>query len=119
MKTQIDMTELKNVPKNGYKVISTFSGCGGSSLGYKLAGYDVKCAVEFIPNAADTYSANFPDTPVIVKDVREISGEDLMNLTGIKKYELDIFDGSPPCCAFSINGSREKGWGQGKKVFFY
>lgn len=115
MKTQIDMTELKNVPKNGYKVISTFSGCGGSSLGYKLAGYDVKCAVEFIPNAADTYSANFPDTPVIVKDVRDITGEDLMNMTGIKKYELDIFDGSPPCCAFSINGSREKGWGKVKK----
>ena len=114
MKTQIDMTELKDVPKNGYKVISTFSGCGGSSLGYKLAGYDVKCAVEFIPKASETYSANFPDTPVIEKDIRDITGEDLMNLTGIKKYELDIFDGSPPCCDFSINGKREKGWGKVK-----
>ena len=87
MKTQIDMTELKNIPKNGHKVISTFSGCGGSSLGYKLAGYNVKCAVEFIPKASETYSANFPDTPVIEKDVRDITGEDLMKLTEIKKYE--------------------------------
>ena len=33
------MEEIEKLDKNGYKVISTFSGCGGSSLGYKLAGY--------------------------------------------------------------------------------
>lgn len=112
MKTQIDMAELNKIPKNGYKVISTFSGCGGSSLGYKLAGYDVKCAVEFIPNAAETYSANFPGTLIIEKDVRCVTGKDLLEKAGIKKYELDILDGSPPCCDFSINGKREKGWGK-------
>ena len=114
MKTQIDLKDLPNVKKNGYSVISTFSGCGGSSLGYKLAGYDVKCAVEFIPNAAETYRANFPDTPVIEKDVRDITGEELLQIAGLKKGELDILDGSPPCCDFSINGKREKGWGKVK-----
>ena len=115
MKTQIDMKDLDKVKKNGYKVISTFSGCGGSSLGYKLAGYDVKCAVEFIPKAADTYEANFPNTTVIREDVRNVSGEQLMKLAGVNKYELDVLDGSPPCCAFSINGNREKDWGKVKK----
>lgn len=114
MKTQIDLKDLPNVKKNGYSVISTFSGCGGSSLGYKLAGYDVKCAVEFIPNASETYKANFPDTPVVEKDVRDISGEELLKIAGLKKGELDILDGSPPCCDFSINGKREKGWGKVK-----
>lgn len=114
MKTQIDMSELDNIETNGYTVVSTFSGCGGSSLGYKLSGYDVKCAVEFIPNAAETYLANFPNTPVIQKDIRDITGEDIMKITGIKKYELDILDGSPPCCDFSINGKREEGWGKVK-----
>ena len=114
MKTQIDMTELKDIEKNSYKVISTFSGCGGSSLGYKLAGYDVKCAVEFIKNAADTYKANFPGTPVVEKDIRNIDGQELLDIAGIKKFELDILDGSPPCCDFSINGKREAGWGKVK-----
>ena len=41
MKTQIDMKDLDSIPSNGYNVVSTFSGCGGSSLGYKLAGYSV------------------------------------------------------------------------------
>lgn len=109
------MTEINNIAKNGYKVVSTFSGCGGSSLGYKLAGYDVKCAVEFIRNASETYKANFPNTYVIEKDVRDITGEEILNITGLKKYELDIFDGSPPCCDFSINGKREEGWGKVKK----
>lgn len=115
MKTQIDLKDLSKIKKNGYNVISTFSGCGGSSLGYKLAGYNVLCAVEFIPNAAETYRANFPDTPVIEKDIRNITGEELLQMTGLKKGELDVLDGSPPCCDFSINGKREKGWGKVKK----
>lgn len=109
------MSDLDSVCKNGYNVISTFSGCGGSSLGYKLAGYNVKCAVEFIKNAYDTYKENFPNTPVIEKDIRTITGEEILNLVGLKKYELDLFDGSPPCCDFSINGKREEGWGKVKK----
>lgn len=114
MKTQLDMTEINKINKNGYIVASTFSGCGGSSLGYKLAGYDVRCAVEFIPNASETYKSNFPNTYVIEKDVREIKGDEILNKVGIKKYELDILDGSPPCCDFSINGKREAGWGKVK-----
>jgi DNA (cytosine-5)-methyltransferase 1 len=114
MKTQLDMKEINCIPKNGYNIISLFSGCGGSSLGYKLAGYNVRCAVEFIDKAADTYKANFPNTPVLKKDVREISGEELLEFAGLKKYEVDILDGSPPCCDFSINGKREKGWGKVK-----
>lgn len=111
MKTQIDMKDLDTIKKNEYNVISTFSGCGGSSLGYKLAGYNVLSALEFIPNAYNTYKANFPSTIVIEKDIRDINGQYILNLSNIKKYELDILDGSPPCSDFSINGKREKGWG--------
>ena len=52
------MEDIKKVEPNGYKVISTFSGCGGSSLGYKLAGYKVIWANEFIPRAAEVYKLN-------------------------------------------------------------
>ena len=44
-------------------VISTFAGCGGSSLGYKWAGYDELLAVEWDEHAAETFKANFPEVP--------------------------------------------------------
>lgn len=95
---------------NGRKVISTFSGCGGSSLGYKLAGFKVVAALEFIPEAVETYLANAPDTPVLQKDVREVSGLDLMHLAGVRRGDIDILDGSPPCSGFSFSGRREDTW---------
>lgn len=114
MKTQLDMTDIANIPKNKYNVVSLFSGCGGSSLGYELAGFNVKCAVEFIPTAAEVYRLNHPNTAVIEKDVRDVTGDEILDLLKMKKGELDILDGSPPCSDFSINGKREAGWGKVK-----
>lgn len=112
MKTQLDMEQINNIPKNGYNVVSLFSGCGGSSLGYKLSGFDVKLAVEFIPKAREVYELNHPNTIVLQRDIRDIEGKEILDAINISKYELDILDGSPPCCAFSINGKREAGWGK-------
>jgi DNA (cytosine-5)-methyltransferase 1 len=106
------MADLKRLPLNGYTVISTFSGCGGSSLGYKLAGFDVGAALEFDKEAADTYEANFPNTPVLRKDIRETSGAELLAAAKLKPGEVDVLDGSPPCASFSTAGKREKGWGK-------
>lgn len=100
---------------NSYKVVSLFSGCGGSSLGYKLAGMKVLLANEFIPAAAETYRANFPNTIMLEKDIRQITGKDILDLTGLKIGELDVLDGSPPCQAFSMMGKREAKWGQVSK----
>jgi len=109
------MVEIAALPKNGLKVASTFSGCGGSSLGYKMAGFDVVYANEFIPAAQDSYAANFPSTFLDKRDIREVKPEDILKATGLRKGELDILDGSPPCAAFSTAGSREKGWGEIRK----
>ncbi len=86
-------------------VLSTFSGCGGSSLGYKLAGFDVRLAVEFDPHAAATYRANF-STPVIEGDIHAVTGKEVLRTTGLAKGELDVLDGSPPCQGFSVAGLR-------------
>jgi DNA (cytosine-5)-methyltransferase 1 len=109
------MPEIKQIPWNGFNVISTFSGCGGSSLGYKMAGYRVLWANEFIPAAQDTYIANHKDTFLNRNDIRQVTPEDIFKETGLSKGELDIFDGSPPCAAFSTAGKREAGWGKVKK----
>ena len=91
-------------------VVSTFSGCGGSSLGYKRAGFDVKLALDFEENAVKTYQMNFPDNTVWKANIRDVTGDMILKEIGIKSFELDIFDGSPPCTPFSTSGIREKGW---------
>jgi DNA (cytosine-5)-methyltransferase 1 len=95
-----------------YKVISLFSGCGGSSLGYQMAGLKVLLANEFVPEAANTYRANFPNTLVIEDDIRKITGKQILDKVGLQSGELDILDGSPPCQGFSMIGKREEKWGK-------
>ena len=90
-----------------FSVISTFSGCGGSSLGYKLAGGDVRLAVEWNNNAVATYRLNFPDTPIYHGDIAKITVDQCWQKSGLEPGELDILDGSPPCQGFSTAGKRQ------------
>lgn len=109
------MQEIAALPWNGYRVVSTFSGCGGSCLGYRMAGFKVVWASEFVPEAQKTYKANHPDSILDTQDIRQVRPEQILKAIGLKVGELDIFDGSPPCAAFSTAGKREKGWGKVKK----
>jgi DNA (cytosine-5)-methyltransferase 1 len=109
------MSEIADLPWNGFNAISTFSGCGGSSLGYKMAGFRVLWASEFIPSAQQTYRANHPKTILDTRDIRQVKAEEILAAIGMKRGELDLFDGSPPCASFSTAGSREAGWGKVKK----
>jgi DNA (cytosine-5)-methyltransferase 1 len=90
-----------------FNVISTFAGCGGSSLGYKWAGGKVLAAVEWDENAVQTYRLNHKDTIVLHRDITTVTAQELLDLTGLKAGELDIFDGSPPCQGFSTAGKRQ------------
>ena len=111
------MEEIKAIEPNGYKVVSTFAGCGGSSLGYKLAGYNVLWANEFVNHAVEIYKANHKTTIVDNTDVRKVNAEDILKTLNLKKGELELFDGSPPCMSYSTAGKREKNWGKEKKYF--
>ena len=103
----MSIIELKNEPSNGLNLISLFAGCGGSSLGYKAAGYDIRLSVEWDKGAAPTYRDNFPETPVFQGDIGDLSIEEAINLSGLKPGELDVLDGSPPCQGFSSAGERK------------
>jgi DNA (cytosine-5)-methyltransferase 1 len=110
------MEEIRALPWNGFTAASTFSGCGGSSTGYRMAGFKLLWASEFIDAARDSYKANAaPHTIVDGRDIREVQPEDILKATGLKPGELDLFDGSPPCASFSTAGKREAGWGKVKK----
>ena len=87
-------------------VISLFAGCGGSSLGYKWAGYKELLAIDFDENAHETFKLNF-DCPAWLRDVREVTSNEILDFCKIKKGELDVLDGSPPCQGFSTAGKRK------------
>ena len=109
---------VKDVKKasaqNRFTVVSCFAGGGGSSTGYRLAGGKILLINEFVEEAIASYKKNYPDTPVLVDDIKKYAGKDFLNKIKLKEGDLDILDGSPPCSAFSVAGKREKGWDKTK-----
>jgi len=105
------MADVRATTPNGFKVVSTFSGCGGSCLGLRMAGFEVVWASEFVEAARETYSRNH-GTPVDPRDIRTVQPEEILEAIGMEPGELDLFEGSPPCSAFSLAGKREKKWGE-------
>jgi DNA (cytosine-5)-methyltransferase 1 len=101
--------------KQLFNVVSLFAGGGGSSTGYRLAGGKVLAINEFIESAQETYHENYPDTYIFKQDIRDLTGEMILEKIQMKKGELDILDGSPPCASFSIAGAKDKMWGEVKK----
>lgn len=107
-----NLADLKYVKGNGKKVFSCFSCGGGSSMGYKLAGYEMIGCCEIDPRMVAVYRQNLHPPLVYNVDVRELLNQPLQSVL----YELDILDGSPPCSVFSVAGDREAGWNK-EKVF--
>jgi len=97
--------------KNGLKVFSTFACGGGSSMGYKLAGYEVIGANDIDPQMAKVYQHNHKPKHYFLCPIGDLLTKELPD----DLYNLDILDGSPPCSTFSMAGSREKAFGKDKK----
>ena len=89
-----------------YTAIDLFSGCGGLSQGLQDAGYRVLAAVEIDQKACETYRANHREVKLLVGDIRQVSAAKLLRSTGLKKGELDLLAGCPPCQGFSTLRAR-------------
>lgn len=98
---------MDKVPKHGHSVFSCFACGGGSSMGYKLSGYDVIGCCEIDPRVNAVYRENLHPRYNFICDVRDLKNASLPE----DLYHLDILDGSPPCSVFSMIGKREAGWG--------
>ena len=94
------------------KVFSCFSCGGGSTMGYKLAGFDVVGCCEIDPRMAAVYEANHHPRHVYVEDIRDFAKRESYP---DELYGLDVLDGSPPCSTFSLMGERERNWGKEKR----
>ena len=99
--------DMNTTNKPDRTLVSLFAGCGGSSLGYKQAGFDIRLAVEWDTKAADVYKRNFDGTQMFVGDIADLTDEQALEITGLQPGELDVMDGSPPCQGFSTAGQRK------------
>jgi DNA (cytosine-5)-methyltransferase 1 len=98
--------------KDKGKVFSCFACGGGSTMGYKLAGFDVLGCNEIDPKMIEAYKVNHNPKYAYLEPIQTFKmREDLPQ----ELYELDILDGSPPCSSFSMAGNREKDWGEEKQ----
>lgn len=103
------LSDNLKVERHNKKVFGTFVCGGGSTMGYKLAGYNHLGGVEFTQHFSKIYKKNFNPKYFYLEDIRNFNQrEDLPK----ELYNLDLLDGSPPCAAFSTSGIGEKIWGE-------
>jgi len=101
-----------NFTKDKGTVFSCFACGGGSTMGYKLAGFDVLGCNEIDPKMIEAYRTNHKPKFSYLEPIQTFKlRKDLPK----ELYNLDILDGSPPCSSFSMAGNREKDWGKEKK----
>lgn len=100
-----------NFPKNKGKVFSCFACGGGSTMGYKLAGFDVIGYLDIDKRMAEMYERNHKPKFGFIEGIQTFKNR--LDLPS-ELFNLDILDGSPPCSSFSMCGNREKDWGKEK-----
>lgn len=86
--------------------IDLFAGAGGLSLGLEQAGFDVVGAVEYDAIHMATHEYNFPGAAHLCASVSDISGSDILGKVKLKRGEVDLMAGGPPCQGFSLIGKR-------------
>jgi len=84
------------------KVIDLFAGCGGLSLGFQQAGFEIVGFIEHWKPAIKTHLANFPESKHIGSDITQVTEQDLEKY----KEKVDVIIGGPPCQGFSLCGKR-------------
>lgn len=87
-------------------VIDLFCGCGGFSLGFEEAGFNIALGIDLWEDATITFKHNHPNAKVINKDIVETSTEELLEAAGLSADQVDVIIGGPPCQGFSISGKR-------------
>ena len=98
--------------KDKGNVFSCFACGGGSTMGYKLAGFDVIGCNEIDAKMMEAYKVNHNPKFSYLESITTFKNrKDLPK----ELYNLDILDGSPPCSSFSMAGNRDKDWGKEKK----
>ena len=96
------MTKSEKMQKKKPTCLDLFCGCGGFSLGFERAGYDVRLGIDVWNDALVTYKHNHTRSAVMCDDLSKIEPKDVAKQLGDK--DIDVIIGGPPCQGFSIAG---------------
>lgn len=88
-----------------YNIIDLFSGCGGLSYGFELAGYKTLLGLDFDAAAVESFKLNHKDAVGVCDDITKISTADLMSK--VNDTSVDVVVGGPPCQGMSLSGPRQ------------
>lgn len=94
-----EFTSGRHIKQCGLNVVDLFCGAGGSSSGFRLAGFNLVGALDNNVKAAATHALNFPECTTVVGDITTLSPEEFHKRIG--EPRVDIVIGSPPCQTFS------------------
>ena len=104
---------MTNAPQKQLSVIDLFAGVGGFTQGFLRVndaglpfGFSSKLLVDVDETAGSTFKKNFPYIPFWVRNLYNVEGKEILDLTKMKRGELDFLIGGPPCQGFSTNGKR-------------
>lgn len=87
-----------------YTVLDLFCGCGGLSLGFEEAGYNILLGIDVWQDALKTYKYNHRNSSTLCADLSTLSVEDVDK--AIESKHVDVIIGGPPCQGFSVAGKR-------------
>src|SRR5258708_22897707 len=94
-------------PPGRLTAVDLFSGAGGITLGLTNAGFDVVFCSDHDESCALTHRRNFPSVPFARESIEKLRAVDILRTANLKRGELDLLIGGPPCQGFSIIGQRE------------
>jgi DNA (cytosine-5)-methyltransferase 1 len=93
--------------KRKLNVLDLFCGCGGLSLGFENAGYNILMGIDLWEDALITFQRNHMDSAIMHGDLSEFTGEDIQKKLGCNRDDIDVIIGGPPCQGFSLSGKRD------------
>lgn len=93
-------SEITNKPK----VIELFSGCGGTSLGFEMAGFDISLGLDIHQPSIETFKKNHPNATTILGDIRNVDANKILDI--LNGESLDVLIGGIPCQGFSLNNRK-------------
>jgi DNA (cytosine-5)-methyltransferase 1 len=85
-------------------VVELFCGCGGTSLGFEMAGFEIAIGCDIHQPSINTFKTNHPNVSTILGDVRKVTPEMILELLDGK--QVDVLIGGVPCQGFSLNNRK-------------